>query len=562
MRSIAFLFLSLFLAGQLAAAPLPNEGADNATTREINRLLNVTWKAKELRPSKQCSDLEYLRRVTLDIIGRIPTPEEIAAFEKDTRADRRARLVERLLKSEEYSEYWASVWTSWLMEPNVPQQPIVIRTPFAPGHVVLAEAPRPATLYLEQMQVWLEEQFSKDRSFEEIVTHLLTDNGATNDESSVNFILAHVGSPLPIARRQEGEFDMVPITLRSLRLFLGYRLDGLPWQDESFNGDWKLEQFWSVNAFFRQCEREGTPLPAWLKNKRGMAPPVLTLRENTQINKPVHYTNQAGKEFDAPPVFLDGRKMPGDGKQTRRQVLAKFFTSHPNFTRAYVNRMWGQFFGRGLCERPDVDDLGKNHKVLHPELLDRLARDFANAEHHPKTLIRWICASDAYQLSSAANDSNAGRDREAYFARMPLKRMSRLQLYESLAHALKLSKTLKGEPDGDNNVRSNLKKTVWLNWEDAEASWELAPALWLMHDKHIYTLTGECVSPLRKQTGGDSLKMIESMYLLTLGRRPTKEETLKMQAALQEKPGDKISEEAWQDLLLALLNSNEFVLNH
>src|SRR5262249_54225234 len=106
--------------------------------------------------------------------------------------------------------------------------------------------------------------------------------------------------------------------------------------------------------------------------------------------------------------------------------------SHDNFTKAYVNRMWGHFFGRGLHERPAVDDFGSHNKLVHPELLERLAKDFAGSGQDSKKLIRWICASDAYQLKSTSNATNAKEDTEIYLSRMPLKILTPEQLVESV----------------------------------------------------------------------------------------------------------------------------------
>src|SRR5262249_40487722 len=131
-------------------------------------------------------------------------------------------------------------------------------------------------------------------------------------------------------------------------------------------------------------------------------------------------------------VFLDGRKLPTDSRQTRRQVLAGMMTGHENFAKAHVNRMWGHFFGRGLHERPVVDDFGSHHKLVRQELLDRLANDFIAVDYDSRRLIRWICASDAYQLKSTTNPTNAREETEVYFSRMPLKILAPEQVHESL----------------------------------------------------------------------------------------------------------------------------------
>src|SRR5262249_54230718 len=118
---------------------------------------------------------------------------------------------------------------------------------------------------------------------------------------------------------------------------------------------------------------------------------------------------------------------------TRRQELAKMVVKSPYFAKAFVNRMWGHFFGRGFTK--DVDDFGDHSPISHPDLLEKLSKDWVDAYYNPRTLIRWICNSKAYGLSSVANDSNDKSDAEQFFSRMLLKAMTPEQLFESLMTA-------------------------------------------------------------------------------------------------------------------------------
>src|SRR5262249_19107056 len=156
-------------------------------------------KVEGLTPSARCDDYTFIRRVSLDIIGRIATPEEIDRFFKDPQATRRAQLIDRLLKSEDYARNWATIWNGWLM----------------------TRSAHPT--YAEQMHLWLEEHFDRENcAWDKMVVELLTATGKTTENAAVNFILAHLGEPTPpndIGR--EGQFNMVPITSRATRLFLG-----------------------------------------------------------------------------------------------------------------------------------------------------------------------------------------------------------------------------------------------------------------------------------------------------------------------------------------------------
>src|SRR5262249_19341828 len=211
---------------------LIGKGQDSEHVSKINERLAEKSKANKLTPSARCSDYEFIRRVSRDIIGRIAKPEEITRFFKDPEATRRALLIERLLASEEYARNWANIWTVLLMTRSGAN---------TPGQAI----------YHEQMHKWLEEQFAKsDCSYKDIVTELLTASGKTNENGPVNFVLAHLGEPTPPGKEmEEGRFNMVPLTSRTTRLFLGLQTQCAQCHVHPLNKDWKQQHFWGVNAF-------------------------------------------------------------------------------------------------------------------------------------------------------------------------------------------------------------------------------------------------------------------------------------------------------------------------
>jgi len=204
----------------------------------INDQIVAEWKANNLKPSERASDFEFIRRASLDIIGRIATPQEIVKFREDPERSRRALLIERLLDSDEYAKNWASIWTVWLMTRSSNRT------------------------YQEQMQLWLEEQFAKkDCKYDKIVYNLVTATGENNENGAVNYILTNLGAPVaPGDVGEEGHFDFVPLTSRTTRLFLGLRTQCTQCHDHPFNPQWKQESFWGINAFFRQVNRTGNPM--------------------------------------------------------------------------------------------------------------------------------------------------------------------------------------------------------------------------------------------------------------------------------------------------------------
>ncbi len=319
----------------------------DSTTEFINKYLADQWKAQKLTPADRCGDEEFIRRASLDLIGRVASADEVRAFLANASPSSRVQLIDKLLASPEHVRNVAGLWTNWLLGRS------------GPGAQARA-----------QLYHWLNETLTSPKfNYKDMVSQLIAGTGKTNEQGNVHFVLSHLGQSFPKEKyAADGMFDMVPATSRTLRIFLGYRLVAYQLPDHPVHPDFKPDQFWGVDGFYRQVERVGQP------NEKA----AFELKDNPEFNKAgtVTYQDKDGKAQTAAAVFLDGKKLPADGKQSRRQVLAGYTTGHDNFSKAFVNRVWGHFFGRGLHERAAVDDFGSHHKVMHPELLDRLAKDF------------------------------------------------------------------------------------------------------------------------------------------------------------------------------------------
>lgn len=299
------------------------------------------------------------------------------------------------------------------------------------------------------------------------------------------------------------------------------------------------------------------------------------------------FATSAGTAVTVKAAFVDGKsldplrtiKVVENGvirrrPMTRRAQLAEFVVGHENFARAFVHRLWGWFFGRGLGERPELDDLGPHNKLFCPELLERLAKDFVVSGYQPRFLMRSICNSQAYQLSSAANETNDGwgayarklppQVRQPYFSRMGLKMMTPDQFVESL-----LTCTV-SRPDCVARVsdvdRKRLRERLAGEVEElagcmVDTFVRADLALWLMNGKVIDELVAATQMP---QTGVDDFaKNVDALYLATLNRQPAKKEVVYLLTDL--KPvlvKEKSPFAPAQDLLWALINSSEFILNH
>lgn len=533
-------------APEPARPSAPAHAEDVAQIKAINEKISAKWKEQKLTPSARSSDHEFIRRASLDIIGRIAKPQEIDRFLKDPDGNRRAQLIDRLLQSDEFAREQANLWTVWLMTRAGANE-------------------RGRSQYHEQMHKWLEDQFNKDNlSYKDMVRELLTATGKTNQNGAVNFILTHLGEAVPQDKQRgeegEGRFTMVPITSRTVKLFLGMQIQCAQCHDHPFNKEWKQKHFWGVNAFFRQVDRRGAPM----QNREV----DLELVDNQGFNPTglIYYEKRNGELIAAKPVFLDGTRVE-KLRDNRRVELARFITEDKFFSKAYINRMWSHFFGRGFTN--PLDDFGSENEPSHPELLDELAAAFEHYNTDPRRLIRWICLSDAYNLSCTANKTNDKTEAEPYFSRMLLKALSPEQLFESLITATQAE--MFQAADIRKKIRQDWMRSLTTSFGDDEGNevtfnGTVVQALLMMNGNDI----NSAVSSKEKGTVAWSLvykktpnRVMDHLYLAALNRPPTPRESGRVMQILRSAPvksADGLS--FWQDLFWALLNSNEFMLNH
>jgi hypothetical protein len=604
--------------------PPPNAQGLSPQTEKINELIRKGWADAGIkRPAEKASDHEFMRRVFIDLIGRIPTPEEIADFETDTKGQKRARLVNRLLYEEsykprgkggaaatsiqglkkvpidytdEYAEHWANMWTVWLMT----------RT----GH----------PLYRNQMRTWLEIQFSKNLSHKDMAVALLTATGKSNENGAVNFIIHHLGEAVPPSQSGEpnqGKFDAVPITSRVTKLFLGLQTHCTQCHDHPHNKEWVQADFWGVNAFFRQTLRSATPSAPPMNRNQMDNPVQISLFDDNSQNTDgiVLYERRDGKKVGSYAIMLkdladalDGKKstrvMPGG--VARRKKLAEWVVAHDNFAKAYVNRIWGHLFGRGLNKDASVDDFGSNNEVVHPELLKYLGDEFAKYNYDPKKLLEWVCTSEAYQLSHVAVKEYADPKFDPYFARMSLKALSPEVLFESLWVAGRVETKVKD--DEKKKLKNDFMSKLVRNFGDDEGNelsfnGTIVQALMMMNGKDLNDVIGgargadlnkSAVADLVRKYGASPGRVYDELFLLTLNRHPTSAEIAKLETVRSgaarvnvgaaastpppkgkgpapkgpkgptvTAPGAAAGDLAfYQDVFWALLNTNEFMLNH
>jgi hypothetical protein len=437
---------------------------------------------------------------------------------------------------------------------------------------------------------WLKEEFAQNKSFDKIVRSLLTATGKNNDEGkgAVNFILAHVGEPVSAGRRgavnnnkahEEGLFNMVPITSRITRLFLGIQTQCTQCHDHPFDNKLKQKHFWGINVFLRQVVREGVPPTLENFERRMVDVPQLALKDEPENNRVEDFEKEGAVSYEKRNLvvewtkgqFFSGPKLPPakmleDEKRSRRDILADYVLEHDNFPKAYVNRMWAHFFGRGIVN--PIDDFNEQNAPSHPELLEELGKKIKHYGYDQKKLIRWICNSEPYQLSAVANKTNDKPDAEPFFSRYLLKPMSPEQLYHSLIVATHMEEPKQAEERRQR--RQDWMGKLISGFGDDEGNevtfnGTVVQALMMMNGDDInkaIASTGKAVK-WAMDNGRSTDLIITNLYLTALNRPPKQTDLKRIHEAVAVRAIGKDGLTAvYQDILWALLNSNEFLLNH
>lgn len=532
------------------AAPTEPErfSTDKDVIDYINRMIRAGWRDHNLQPSKPASDGEWCRRLYLDVLGRIPKHEEVTAFLNDKSPDKKAKLVERLTGSDAYVEDFAKNWTTiWT---NI----LIGRTGGTAQNTLISR---------EGMQQFLRRSFLKNKPYDEMAYELVSASGANRPgeegyNGAVNFVIDNLAE------------DATTATAKTARIFLGLQVQCTQCHNHPFN-DWKQDQFWSLNAFFRQTRAlrisEGNQMIAARLVDQDFA------GEGSDPNSAeIYYELRNGLLKVAYPVFVDGTAINPSGyvkDMNRRSELARLIRTSPYLGKAFVNRMWGYFLGYGF-NKP-VDDMGPHNQASHPELLARLGQEFAGHGYDVRQLIRWITLSEPYSLSSRYGKNekdDPSKGESPMFSHFYLRQMTAEQLYESLIVATAADK---GRGSYEEQERT---KSAWLQQfsvafgtdekdETTTFNGTIPQTLMMMNGDLIVKATNcEPGTFLHSVATGNmkDAQRIPYLYLAAFARKPTKIELDSANTLWQLRKGNAI--EAMQDIWWVLLNSNEFILNH
>jgi hypothetical protein len=514
------------------AEPVAESSASGARAGFIDEMYKKAMDEADIKPSPLCTDEEYLRRAYLDVLGRIPNIEEALAFLQSKEKGKRAKLVEYLLKHPDFAKNFGNQWTILLMGGR------------GSSRGQDREVDRDA------LATWLRQQVNADRPWNEIAYDLIAAKGSNKENGAVNFTIAHLDN------------GAVPLTSITSRVFLGLQIQCTQCHDHPSN-DWKQADFWGINAFFKGVKKRRV----MKEDATGKEVIDHVELDDEPTDAFASYDRRNAMVGIAFPKYLDGRKISQGTDVDRRVELAKMIADpkNPELAKAFVNRMWGHFLGRGFVQ--PVDDFGPHNPPSHPELLDRLAREFQASHYDIKALIRWIMNSQPYHVSSVITKANE-KD-ETLFSHMALKPLSPEQLFDSL-----LTATAAHQAGGADN--SEKQRDAWLkqfiftfaNDEGEEGSTfqgTIPQALMMMNGELIAKAVGgkpgSFLADLLERANASRSPvdyMVNNLYLAALSRAPSRGEKAMAQKFLGSNP-DTI--EVLEDIFWALLNSNEFVLN-
>jgi len=492
----------------------------------VDWLCAEKWKKLGLLPSPPCDDAAFLRRVTLDLCGRLPTVEEARAFLSLTDRDKRVQAVERLLASEDHAAFMAMRWGTILRNSH------------------LAGSERAAYAFHN----WLKDLFARNRPYDELVRGVVAAAGEWQDAPAINWYW------------QMRDDQLHQVTADTAQVFLGVRLACARCHHHPYER-WSQEDYFGLAGFFTRLGRKSF----------GEPPPYFAAPQPTtgEVNPLTGRTPQ--------PKFLNGEYVECGPDEDPRQLLVDWMVrpDNPYFAKVLVNRLWGHFFGQGLVN--EVDDMRETNPPSNPELLDALAQDFISHGFDLRHIIRMIVNSRVYQLSSEPTSANA-EDRQN-FARFYARRL----IAEVLLDAVDAATGSKTRfPNTSSRSRAidlphegfgsyfldafdRPRRVTGCECERSSAA-TLAQVLLLANSDEIENKLADGQGRVARAvaSGASDEAIIEELYLATLSRFPSEAERAQAlgYVAGQADAGPAARQEALQDVLWALLNSKEFLFNH
>jgi hypothetical protein len=497
----------------------------------IDDLVLAKLRQLHIAPSEPASDAAFIRRAFLDAAGILPTPAERDRFLADRAPDKRARLVDALLERPEFVDYWAYKWSD----------------------VLLVSTRKLSRKNAQAFYTWIRDAVAANKPWDAFARELTTASGRSDEQGAVNYFLIH-RNPIDLAENYTQAFLGVTITCARCH---NHPLE--KWTQKDYYG--------YANLFARVANKTDGGVSTVYSTAAG----DLNLGQGSS-------SPRVGPPL--PPRPLDGKPLPAKATMDRRAYLADWLTSsaNPLFARTVVNRVWGNFFGRGLVD--PVDDLRSTNPASNEELFEAVTRDFVAHGFDVKHLIRTVMASATYQRSSETNAGNADDDR--YGSHYLARRLPAEVILDAYSQVTGVPEGFDGYPPGtralqlpDTRVKSYFltafgrPERVVTSSGERQQDPSLTQALHAINgDTLNRKLTSADGTLTRLLAAGESDEtVVRTLYLSALAREPTPAERQAFaDAVARETDGSRGSPEnrrvVLEDLAWALLASNEFLFNH
>jgi hypothetical protein len=506
---------------------------------KVNEEVKAMWNKLELTPTTRASDSEWARRAYIDLIGRVPTYQEISKFLASKDAEKRSKLIDELLAGEECAEHFATYFGNLLV-----------------GRIG-GQAAAEIGVDRRAWDGWAKESFLRNKPWDQWVMEILTAKGTPRENPGANFYL-------------RVKADATEVAGRSTQFFLGVQIQCAQCHNHPFD-EWKQADFWGVAGFFvrTRTKNVGGQRPGQLYREQGV------FDESTNEEAQYYIKNdprlprqtQLPKFLKDDAQVIDPQQFNNQGVD-RRFEFARWVTApdNPYFAKAAVNRMWYYFLGRGIVN--PVDDMGSSKRPVSVKLLNEIAEDFTKSGFDLKRLIKVIAMSEPYQLSSTMPRVGAKKPEHAtHFTHYYIKTMTPEQLFYSIVVAT-----------GGEDARNGRNSDSYL----AERSDLLAQFVSLIdndENKEVTKFEGSIPLALRLLNGDIINKrvksdyaglqyyqkfaksdgeMLNALYLSTLSRLPSPAEVAKVQTLLKGRTGSA----KYEDIFWALLNTSEFMFIH
>jgi hypothetical protein len=468
----------------------------------IEKLRNLNVPA-----SPVCSDGEFLRRASLDTIGVLPTADEARAFLADRAADKRDRLIERLVKRPEFVDYWSSKWSDLLLVSNARLRPKGVAS----------------------FSKWIRKRVAENEPWDRFVRELVTARGSAIENGAANFYALH-----------EDPQDMAETVSMA---FLGMSINCARCHDHPME-KWTNDDYYGMASLFSRVRGKG-----WGGDiNSGDGDRIIFVADSGELIQPRTGRPQL-------PRPLDGKAVAFDSMTDRRQALADWLTDpkNPYFSRAVANRIWANFMGPGLVEA--VDDMRLTNPASNPPLLTALADDLVHNGYDVKSLMRRILSSAAYQRSSATVPGNEGDER--FYSRSYARRLKAEVLLDAVSQVTEAPTMFNGHPSGTRalqladagnesyflNVFGRPERLITCECERSNE-----PSMsQVLHMTNGDTLNAKIESKQNRisrllKANADDRAIVEDLYLAALSRMPTPNEEGRLSAALADvETGDRES---------------------